>query len=68
MTFRIGQEVKIKGLVDYSYDPELPSLKPGSKGRIVGEFQHPYRHDDHWWIVRLNDGEFPFYSNELERV
>lgn len=65
---RIGAKVKIKQLTDYTYDPNIPSLAPGSVGIIVSDFQHPYRWDDHWWIVKLDDGEFPFYSDEIERI
>lgn len=65
---RIGQEVKIRELENYSYDPEIPSLKPGSVGRIVDEFQHPFRGDDHCWIVRLSDGDFPMFEHEIVKV
>ena len=65
---KIGSRVRIKEMQDYSYDSELPSLAPGSEGRIVDEFQHPYRYDDHWWLVKLDDGVFPFYESEIEKV
>ncbi len=65
---KIGSRVRIKEMQDYSYDPELPSLAPGSEGRIVDEFQHPFRASDFAWIVRLADGDFPFYPEEIERI
>lgn len=67
MTLRIGQQVKIRELADYSYDSEIPSLKPGSKGYVTEVWKHPYR-DETQYVVRLADGEFGFYLSELERV
>lgn len=65
---KIGTEVRIAELEDYTYNPEFPSLKPGSAGYVTGIWTHPYRADDVQYIVKLNDGEFPFYRHEIAEV
>lgn len=65
---RIGQEVRIKNLENYTYDPEIPSLKPGSSGYVTGVWAHPYRDGDTQYLVKLKDGFFPFFENEIEKL
>jgi len=62
-----GQKVKIAKLDFNDHQERYPCLAVGSRGKIVDEWMHPWRHEKVYWVV-MEDGEkYPFYFEEIVR-
>lgn len=66
---KIGKQVRIRKMDYNSWPEDKPCLAPGSIGRVVEIWVHPWRSDDKWYYVKFDkDNTWPMYKEEIVEV